>query len=187
MLLCSVQLFEGMCMGDNSEDRNFRLVSGTASINRTPKSIQAAAMAVSTLLGPIGVLGDSWLVRHDVYEVLFFVLLYCAVLISVVTTVIRYRREQRESLPTWRRIPYQTALTLLLLLCLSPLVTWPLGLSGKALPPLRRPDPLFLSLFVPNVVAAILIWFGRGWARIGLVVVSFWIFFLWALPLGVGA
>jgi hypothetical protein len=174
-------------MGENSEDRNLRIVSGAASINRTPKRLQAAAMALSTLFGPIGVLGDSWLVRHDVYEMLFFVLLYCAVLISVVTTVIRYRREQRESLPAWRRIPYQTALTLLLLLCLAPLVTWPLALSGKAPPPLSRPDPLFLSLFVPNVVATMLIWFGRGWARIGLAVVSFWILFLWAFPIGVGA
>jgi len=174
-------------MGGNSQDRNFRVVRGTASISRTLKSIQTAAMAMATLLGPIGVLRDSWLVRHNVYENLFFVLLYCAVLISVVTTVILYRREQRESLPAWRRIPYQTALTLLLLLCFSPLVTWPLAMSGKAPSPLSRPDPLFLSLFVPNVVAAVLIWFGRGWARIGLTVVSFWIFFLWGFPLGVGA
>ena len=152
-----------------------------------PKSIQAAAMGLSTLLGPIGVLGDSWLVRHDMYDLVFFVLLYCAVVISVAATIIRYRSEQRESLPTWRRIPYQTALTVLLLLCLSPLVTWPLALSGKAPAPLSRPDPLFLSLFVPNVVAAMLIWFGRGWARIGLAVVSFWIFFLWGFPLGAGA
>lgn len=152
-----------------------------------PKSIQAVAMGSSTLLGPIGVLGDSWLVRHDVYDVVFFVLLYCAVVISVAATVIRYRREQRESLPAWRRIPYQAALAILLLLCLSPLVTWPLALTGKAPAPLTRPDPLFLSLFVTNVVAAMLIWFGRGWARIGLTVVSFWIFFLWGFPLGVGA
>ena len=186
-LQSSVKPFEGMCMGGSSKDRNFRIVSSAASMNRMAKSLQTSAMALSTLLGSIGVLGDRWLVRHDAYDVLFFVSLYCAVVISIVATVIRYRREQREWLPTWRRIPYQTALTVLLLLCLSPLVTWPLALSGKAPAPLSRPDPLFLSLFVPNVVAAMLIWFGRGWSRIGLAVVSFWIFFLWGFPLGVGA
>ena len=50
----------------------------------------------------------------------------------------------------------------------------------------RHPDYLFLCLFGTNVTAAILLWFGRGWSRLGLTIVAFWICFLWAFPLGVG-
>jgi len=148
-------------------------------------------MMASTLLVPLAFLGGNRLDRSEFALPAFLITAYVCVVVAVTSTFVRYRREQRTSLPSWRRIPYVIALGLLLALCLSPLVTWPLALSSKYTggeyhAHANRPDFVFLGLFGANAAALMLIWFGRGWSRLGLAVVSCWILFLWAFPLGVG-
>jgi hypothetical protein len=40
-----------------------------------------------------------------------------------------------------------------------------------------------LCLLGVNAAAAILVWFGSGWSRLGLTVVAYWVCFLWVFPL----
>ena len=40
-----------------------------------------------------------------------------------------------------------------------------------------------LCLLGVNAAAAILVWFGSGWTRLGLTVAAYWICFLWFFPL----
>jgi hypothetical protein len=153
----------------------------------TVKNLQTGALTVSALFVPIAFAGERWLSHSNFFGVAFFVVLYAGVLIAVSSTLVRYRREQRVSLASWRRTPYAFGLILLLLLCLCSLAIWFIALNGNALTGTsHRPDYLFLCLFGANVIALILIWFGSGWSRVGLTVVAFWICFLWAFPLGVG-
>jgi hypothetical protein len=146
------------------------------------KNLQTGALTVSAVFVPIAFAGENWLSHSNFLGIAFFVVLYACVLISVSSTLVRYRRELRVSLASWRRTPYSVGLVLLLVLCLCPLATWSIGLSGTS----HHPDYLFLCLFGANVTAAILLWFGSGWSRLALTVVAFWICFLWAFPLGVG-
>jgi len=148
----------------------------------TVKNLQTGALTVSGLFVPIAFAGESWLSQSKFFGSAFFVALYACVLIAVSSTLVRYRREQRVSLASWRRTPYALGLILLVLLSFCPLATWPIALSQTS----HHPDYLFLCLFGANVTAAILLWFGSGWPRLGLTVVAFWICFLWAFPLGVG-
>jgi len=114
---------------------------------------------------------------------------YLSALIAVGITWFRYRNEHRGFLPNWRRIPYALSLLLMVALSLSPLVTWPLVLSGKypTFPgPTSRHDPIFFILFGANVSAMVLLWFGRGWSRLGLTALNFVLLLLWAFPMGVG-
>jgi hypothetical protein len=147
----------------------------------TPKNLQTGALAVSALFVPIAIAEDNWLSHSNFFGIGFFVALYASVLIALGSTFVRYQRE-RSSLASWRRTPYATGLVLLALLCLCPVATWSMALSRTS----HHPDYLFLCLFGANVTAAILLWFGSGWSRLGLTVIAFWICVLWAFPLGVG-
>jgi hypothetical protein len=89
-------------------------------------------------------------------------------------------------LPNWRRVPYAMSLILMVALSLSPLVTWALALSGTYPSAASPHDPIFLVLFIANVAAVTLIWFGRGWSRVGLAALNLLLFLFWAFPLGVG-
>jgi hypothetical protein len=148
----------------------------------TAKNLQTGALTVLALFVPIAFTEDRWLSQSKVLGIAFIAALYACVLIALICTLVRYRREQRGSLPSWRRTPYALGLVLLLVLCLCPLATWPLALSGTT----HHLHYLFLYLFGANVAAAIFLWFGSGWSRLGLTVVAFWICFLWAFRLGVG-
>jgi hypothetical protein len=146
------------------------------------KNLQTGALTVSALFIPIAFAGENWLSHSNFWGISFFVVLYACVLIGVGSTLVRYRREQRVSLASWRRTPYRLGLILLALLSFCPLATWSIALSETG----HRLHYLFPCLFVANVAAAILLWFGSGWPRLGLTVIAFWICFLWAFPLGVG-
>ena len=153
----------------------------------TAKNLQTSALTLAALFIPIGFAEEHWVSQSTFLGITFFVALYACVFVAVVSTLVRYQRHQRFSLASWRRIPYVLGLTFLLLLCLCPLAIWPITLSGIAPSGTsHHPDYLFLCLFGANVIAPILLWFGSGWSRLGLTVVAFWIFFLWAFPLGVG-
>jgi hypothetical protein len=125
---------------------------------------------------------ESWLGGSELWGVSFLVVLYACVVTAVISTFVRYQNEQRDSLAQWRRVPYVVGLVLLSALCLFPVATWPIALSGTHLN-LRY---AVLCLFGTNVAAVILIWFGSGWSRLGLTVVGYWICFLWAFPLAMG-
>jgi hypothetical protein len=139
----------------------------------TAKNLQTAALTVSTLFVPIAFAEERWLSQSKFSFIAFVVALYACVLIALISTLIRFRREQRDSLPSWRRTPYALGLAILLALCSSPLATWLLALSKT-----HDPDYLFFCLFGANVTAAVLLWFGSGWSRLGLTVVAFWILVL---------
>jgi len=148
------------------------------------KKLQTAAMTASALLVPVAAAEESWLSRSKCLGIAFVLVLYACAIISVVSTFVRYRKEQRSSLANWRRTPYAVGLVLLLMLCLCPLATWPIAVSGASF----RPHYLFLCLFAANVAAATLVWFGIGWwSRLGLTVVAYWICFLWVFPLALGS
>jgi len=136
-------------------------------------------MVASGVFVPIAIGAGNWLSRSELVGIFFLVALYACVVTAVSSTVVRYRNEQRGSLAQWRRAPYTAGLDLLLALCLCPLATWPIALSGTDLH-LRF---AVLCLFGANVAAVILVWFGSGWSRLGLTVVAYWICFLWAFPL----
>lgn len=161
------------------------MLSSTVPASRPSQILQTVSMAVCLLLFAMSFLQQS-LVARRYWGELFLGLLYCAVVVAVGSTWLRYRREQRIMLPRWRRVPYEIGLVLLVLLCLCPVATWYIASTGKYLGPHARPGPLFLSLFCTNMAAAILAWFGPGWPRLGLTVVSACILFLWAFPLGLG-
>jgi hypothetical protein len=135
-------------------------------------------MVIPTLLVPVFMAEEHWLAGSELWGVAFLVVVYACVVTAIATTIVRNRSEQRDSLAQWRRIPYVIGLAFLSVLCLLPLVAWPIALSGMDLH-LRY---AVLCLFGANVAAVILIWFGSGWARIGLTVAGYWICFLWAFP-----
>jgi hypothetical protein len=143
------------------------------------KTLQTVAMVALALFVPIAIGAGNWLSRSELVGISFLVALYACVVIALSTTVVRYRNEQRVSLAQWRRAPYTLGLVLLLTLCLCPFAAWPIALSGTDLH-LRF---AVLCLFGANVAAAILVWFGSGWSRLGLTVVAYWICFLWVFPL----
>jgi len=143
-------------------------------------------MTSSALLIPLVFSAERWLMASKAVFITVVVLIYTAVITALGSTILRYRREHRTYLPRWRRIPYAVALWFLVLLCISPAITWTtVPSSDPGSGPSSR-DYLFLTLIGMNATAAILIWFGRGWSRLGLLVVSFWILLLWAFPLGIG-
>jgi hypothetical protein len=148
----------------------------------TATNLQTAAMTVSAVLIPVAFAGGNWISRSNFWGILFVVVLYGSVLAAVVSTFVRYRKEQRSCLAKWLRIPYEIGLFLLLVLSLCPIATWTLALRGAA-PQWRL---VFQCLFGANAAATVLVWFGRGWSRVGLTMVAFWIRFLWVFPLGVG-
>lgn len=149
------------------------------------KHVQAASIIVSALL-ILMALSDLPFLRSKAAEILLLILGYVAVLIAVASTVFRYRNEHRGLLPNWRRIPYAISLTLMVALSLSPLVTWALALNSSYPSATSRHDPIFFTLFGANVAAIALIWFGRGWSRVGLAALNLLLFLFWAFPMGVG-
>ena len=145
------------------------------------KKLQTAAFVLSGLAFLLAFVGRDFLFRLARAFELFAGALYVCVLVAVVTTTMRYLREERGSLPVWRRLPYVIALCVLGGFCLLPLVTWPLALSGASRNLHFR--PLIIALFGAHLTALILTWFGRGWSRLGLTVVNYWLLFLWCIPL----
>ncbi len=113
-------------------------------------------------------------------DVVFFATVHFVVLVGILSSILRYRRERNNPLPNWRRIPYATALGLLLTLCVLPLATWPIAMSGVET---RGLHAAFMALVVVNLIAAAMTCFGRGWSRVGLAIVSYWTLFLWIFPL----
>jgi hypothetical protein len=98
----------------------------------TATNLQTAAMTVSAVLIPVAFAGGNWISRSNFWGILFVVVLYGSVLAAVVSTFVRYRKEQRSCLAKWRRIPYEIGLFLLLVLSLCPIATWTLALRGAA-------------------------------------------------------
>lgn len=134
-------------------------------------------MVASAVFVPIAIGAGNWLSRSELGGISFLVALYACAVTAVSSTVVRYRSEQRGSLAQWRRAPYSAGLVLLLTLCLCPLGTWPIAMSGTDLHRFA-----VRCLFGANVAAAILVWLGSGWSRVGLTIVAFWICFLWIFP-----
>jgi hypothetical protein len=153
----------------------------SASKNMSVKTLQTAVFVLSGLAFLLASVGRD-LFFGRAFK-LFAGAIYVCVLVAVVTTTMRYLRDERGSLPVWRCLPYVTALCVLGLFCLLPLVTWPLALSG-ALRNLHL-HPLIIALFGVHLTVLILTWFGRGWSRLGLTVVNYWLLFLWCIPLAV--
>jgi hypothetical protein len=149
------------------------------------KNVQVASIVLSGLL-MLMALSDIPLLRSKSSEIALLILAYVSLLIAVASTVLRYRNEHSGLLPKWRRIPYALSLTLMAALSLSPLVTWGLALGWKYPSPASRNDPIFFILFGANVAAVTLIWFGRGWSRVGLAVLNLILFLFWAFPMSVG-
>lgn len=143
------------------------------------KTVQTVAVATSALLVPISMGGNSLIWGHRFLGVSFLVVLYASVLAVLLSTFVRYRSEQQSSLARWRRTLYITGMALLLALCSCPIATWPIAQSGVTL----HLRPAVLCLLGVNAVAAILVWFGRGWSRLGLTLAAYWICFLWLFPL----
>lgn len=149
------------------------------SANMKAKRIQLFAMVTAGLLFPISLVADSLIWGSRVFGVAFFLVLYLSVLIALFSTWACYRSGHESPLPQWRRAAFITGVIVLLVLSLLPIATWPIGLLGVTLS-LRF---AVLCLFCVNAAAVILVWFGRGWARVGLTIVAFWLYFLWMLPL----
>ena len=138
-------------------------------------------MATVALFVPLFLVGDRLIWRSTYVAAAFVMVVYAAVLAALLSTFGRYRAEQRITLAQWRRAPYVTGLLLLLAFSVLPLATWPIGFSGINLH-LRNAVLCSLGL---NVTAAILVWFGSGWHRLGLTVVAYWVSFLWLFPLAI--
>jgi len=81
---------------------------------------------------------------------------YASALTALISTFVRFRNE-RSGLARWRRRPYLIGLILLLALCLLPIATWPVALSGMTVH-LRIAVWCLLGL---NAIAAILCGSGR--------------------------
>ena len=145
------------------------------------RRVQAVAMATLALLIPVFMAGSSLIWAFKSIAISFIIVLYVSVLAALFSAFARYRSDQQIPLARWRRIPYITGVILLLVLSMLPLATWPIAFSGITL----HLRVAFFCLFGLNTAAAILVWFGRGWSRLGLTVVAYWVFFLWAFPLGI--
>lgn len=131
------------------------------------RGLQIAAMAALTLLFVPAFVAGSRLIWSSRFTSAFFpVVVYLSVLAALFSTFARYRSDKESSLALWRRRLYISGVTILLALCLLPLATWPIGLSGVTL----HLRVAVLCLVGVNAAAAILVWFGRGWSRLGLTV-----------------
>jgi len=136
-------------------------------------------MTTLVVLVPAAMGGNGLIWGHKFLFISFLVVLYASVLAVLLATLVRHRGEQQSSLSRWRRKVYLTGMVILLVLCSCPVATWPIALSGITL----HLRPVVLCLLGVNVVAAILVWFGRGWSRLGLTLVAYWVCYLWLLPL----
>ena len=151
------------------------------------KKVQIASIILSGSLILVALSGIP-LYQSRVVGISALVLGHLAALIAIGITWFRYRIEDRALLPNWRRIPYALSLVLMVALSLSPLVTWQLALSGKypTFPgPTSRHDPIVVILFGANVSAMVLLWFGRGWSRLGLSALNFVLLLLWVSLIGI--
>jgi hypothetical protein len=142
--------------------------------------VQIVAMATSALFVPVFIAGNRLIWGSRFLSISFLVVLYASVLAALFSTFVRYRSDQQSSLAQWRRTPYITGVKVLLALCLLPVATWPIVLSGITL----HLRVAILCSLGANAAAAILVWFGSGWSRLGLTVVAYWVWFLWFFPLG---
>ena len=141
--------------------------------------LQGAAIAILAVLIPV----EMWLITEvssAAYGIAFVVLVYILMVLAIVTSLMRYVRVDRIILPHWRRTLYASSLAILVFLSLCPLASWPVALTTKPGLHLR---PVILTCFGLQIAAAVLVWFGRGWQRIGLLVVNYWVLFLWLFPL----
>lgn len=138
-------------------------------------------MTTLALLVPVFIAGSSLIWEFKFTAASFIIVLFASVLVALFSTFARYRGDRQPSLAKWRRTPYITGVALLLALSLISLATWPIAFSGTTL----HLRVAVFCLFGLNAAAAILVWFGRGWSRLGLTVVAYWVFFLWAFPLGI--
>ena len=136
-------------------------------------------MAISALFVPVYVAGSRLIWSSRFLSATFVVVLYASVLAALLSTFAYYRSDLQSSLAKWKRKPYITGVAVLLALCLLPLATWPIVLSGVTL----HLRVAVLCLLGVNAAAAILVWFGSGWSRLGLTVVAYWVWFLWFFPL----
>ena len=92
-------------------------------------TLQTTAFVVLGLLIPLFGVAErfsSW----KWSDVAFFLAAYLVVLVGLISSIVRYRGKREDPLPSWRRIPYASSLFTLLVLCLLPLATWPIALSG---------------------------------------------------------
>ena len=137
-------------------------------------------MAASALFVPFSIAGSRIIWGSKFLTISSFVVLYASVLAALLSTFIRYRNDEQTSIAPWRRAIYITGVIVLFALCLLPLATWPIALSAMTL----HIRILVLSLLGLNAAAAILVWFGSGWSRLGLTVVAYWVWFLWFFPFG---
>jgi hypothetical protein len=156
-------------------------MSESEGILETPNArrVRTAALMLSALFVPIFIVGSRLSWTSTVVSFAFLLAVYASALTALFTTLVLCRNERHGPLARWRRTLYVTGVELLLALCLLPLATWPVALSGVAL---HLRSAVFCLVGV-NVVAAIFVWFGRGWSRLGLTVVAYWICFLWLFPL----
>lgn len=143
------------------------------------RRVQAVSMAISALFLSVFIPGNSLIGGPKFLSVALLGVLYGSVCAALLSTFVRYRSGHESSLAPWRRTAFITGVRVLLALCVIPLATWPIALSGIALH-MRVPVLCFLGV---NAAAVILVWFGRGWSRLGLTVVAYWVCFLWMFPL----
>lgn len=90
-------------------------------------------MAISALFVPAYVAGSRLIWGARFLGATFVVVLYASVLAALLSTFACYRSDQQSSFTKWRRKPYTTGVAVLLALCLLPLATWPIVLSGVTL------------------------------------------------------
>ncbi len=135
-------------------------------------------MATAALFVPLHAVSSGLIWSSRLLSTSFLLVLYASVLAALFSTARVYGSE-RSSLAPGRRTPYIAGLAALFALSALPFATWPIALSGVTL---HLRVPVFCMLCV-NAAAAILIWFGSGWSRLGLTVVAYWICFLWCIPL----
>lgn len=143
------------------------------------KRVQTIALVTSALLLPVSIFGDRLLWSSIPVTTLFAIVLYASLLASLISSLASYRSNHQSSLASWRLTAYKVGLIILLAFCALPLATWAIALSG-AKPHLHL---AILGLLGVNVGAAVLVWFGSGWSRLGLTVVAFWVCVLWVFPL----
>lgn len=136
-------------------------------------------MLVSALCVPLFFAGSRLIWGSSVLSAAFLLVLYVSVVAALFSTFVLCQSEQHSSLVRWRRTPYMTGVVILIGLCLLPPATWAIVLSGVTV----HFRSAVLCLVGINAAAAILVWFGRGWSRIGLTVVAYWVCFLWLFPL----
>jgi hypothetical protein len=121
------------------------------------RRVQIVAMAASALFVPFSFAGYRIIWGSRLVGISSFVVLYASVIAALLSTFARYRSDQQSSLAQWRRAPYITGVIVLFALCLLPLATWPIALSGITL----HLRVAVLCLLGMNAAAAILVWFGR--------------------------